>query len=358
MHSRLAAVLRLVPLGLLACAASVRAAEARFPFVIPGDDATATVTSLAALSPRPAGADGFVRIRDTHFFTDAGRLRFWGINTCFAGNFPAHADAEKVAAHLAKLGLNAVRMHHHDTSPAPRGILGTRRRRPPHPRAPRNWSEGLLPQRNSTATASTRISISTSAASSPPRKVSAARASRTPRGTTNICSTSRRRPKPRLKEFCRDYLLHQKSLSPTPPRRRPRHRADRDHQRKLVQQIRARHRRRVPRAAPRRIQTAVERVARPALRRHRHPAKARGAPATNRSARPSPIRGGVANRPRVRGASSKPRPPCAPRPSGSPAREAISRPPPRAAGHVRPDLMAQEIQFPNTEDASPARSTR
>jgi hypothetical protein len=124
MHSRLAAVFRLVPIGLLAYAASAGAADERFPFVIPGDDATATVTSLAALSPRPAGADGFVRIRDTHFFTDAGRLRFWGINTCFAGNFPAHADAEKVAAHFAKLGLNAVRMHHHDTSPAPRGIWG------------------------------------------------------------------------------------------------------------------------------------------------------------------------------------------------------------------------------------------
>ncbi|MBI5769231.1 MAG: hypothetical protein HZA93_15665 [Verrucomicrobia bacterium] len=105
-------------------AVMTRAADERFPFVIPGDDASPSVTNMAALSPRAAGADGFVRIRDGHFFTDAGRLRFWGVNTCFGANFPEHADAEKVAAHLAKLGINAARMHHHDTSPAPRGIWG------------------------------------------------------------------------------------------------------------------------------------------------------------------------------------------------------------------------------------------
>ncbi len=124
MPTLLARILRLAPVSLVSCAVAASAADVRFPFVIPGDDTSATATNLAGLSPRPAGADGFVRIRDTHFFTDAGRLKFWGVNTCFAGNFPEHADAEKVAAHLAKLGLNAVRMHHHDTSPAPRGIWG------------------------------------------------------------------------------------------------------------------------------------------------------------------------------------------------------------------------------------------
>ena len=124
MHPRFAVALRLAQVGLLSCAGWGGAADDRFPFVIPGDDASATVTSMAGLSPHPAGADGFVHIRAAHFFTDAGRLRLWGVNTCFAGNFPEHADAEKVAAHLAKLGLNAVRMHHHDTNAAPRGIWG------------------------------------------------------------------------------------------------------------------------------------------------------------------------------------------------------------------------------------------
>lgn len=94
----------------------------RFAFVIPGDDASPGATDFSWLSAGPAGAEGFVRIRDGHFHTDAGRIRFWGVNTCFGANFPERADAEKVSAHLAKLGVNAVRIHHHDTSPAPRGI--------------------------------------------------------------------------------------------------------------------------------------------------------------------------------------------------------------------------------------------
>ena len=108
---------------LLAAPAAARGSE-RFPFPIPGDDASPSVTDLSSLSPAPAGAAGFVRIRDGHFATDAGRLKIWGVNTCFGGNFPAREDAEKVAAHLAKLGVNGIRMHHHDTAAAPRGVWG------------------------------------------------------------------------------------------------------------------------------------------------------------------------------------------------------------------------------------------
>ncbi len=108
-------------LGLLG---GVLTAGERFPFVIPGDDAAPSFTDFTPLNRRPAGADGFVRIQEGHFATDAGRLRFWGVNLCFGANFPTHAEAEKVAAHLAKLGVNAVRLHHHDTAPAPRGVLG------------------------------------------------------------------------------------------------------------------------------------------------------------------------------------------------------------------------------------------
>jgi len=100
------------------------AAAERFPFVVPGDDATASATDFSGLSPKAAGADGFVRIQDGHFFTGPSRLRIWGVNLCFGANFPTHEDAEKVAAHLAKLGVNGVRMHHHDTAAAPRGVWG------------------------------------------------------------------------------------------------------------------------------------------------------------------------------------------------------------------------------------------
>lgn len=103
-------------------AGSAVAAE-RFPFVIPGDDASQSATDFSALNGKAAGADGFVRIKDGHFVTDAGRLRIWGVNTCFGANFPSHAEADAAAAHMAKLGINAVRMHHHETGTPPRGLL-------------------------------------------------------------------------------------------------------------------------------------------------------------------------------------------------------------------------------------------
>ncbi len=99
----------------------------RFPFVIPGDDAEKTATDFSWLNAKPAGAGGFVTIRDGHFFEGGERLRIWGVNFCFSADFPAHADADKVAAHLAKLGINAIRFHHHESSPAPRGILAAAR---------------------------------------------------------------------------------------------------------------------------------------------------------------------------------------------------------------------------------------
>ena len=96
----------------------------RFPFVVPGEDATGSATDFSGLSGKPAGADGFVHIQDGHFFAGSNRLRIWGVNLCFGADFPSHADAERVSAHLAKLGINGVRMHHHDTAAAPRGVWG------------------------------------------------------------------------------------------------------------------------------------------------------------------------------------------------------------------------------------------
>ena len=125
---KLKSVVRLVrnlSAGLVCCLGlGVGSGADRFPFVVPGDDATPSATDFSQLSPKPAGADGFVRIKDGHFVTDSGRLKIWGVNTCFGANFPSHEEAEKVAAHLAKLGVNGVRMHHHETAPSPRGVLG------------------------------------------------------------------------------------------------------------------------------------------------------------------------------------------------------------------------------------------
>jgi hypothetical protein len=86
------------------------------PFVLPWDDATPSVTNVSAWLDKPAGARGFVTVRDSHLYTGDRRLRFIGANITSGAAFPEHADAEKVAARLAKFGINAVRFHHMDAT--------------------------------------------------------------------------------------------------------------------------------------------------------------------------------------------------------------------------------------------------
>ncbi len=99
-----------------------RAAEL-FPFVLPWDDASASITDLSSWNERPAGKNGFVTVRDGHLFANGKRWRIFGVNLAFGGNFPTNADAEKVAARMAKFGINCVRFHHMDMQKAPGGIF-------------------------------------------------------------------------------------------------------------------------------------------------------------------------------------------------------------------------------------------
>jgi len=111
----------LVLLALLVC---VRANAADlFPFVLPWDDATDSIANLSTTLDKPAGARGFVTARDGHLYAGDKRIRFFGANICFGAAFPEHADADKIAARMAKFGINCVRFHHMDTSVTPRGIL-------------------------------------------------------------------------------------------------------------------------------------------------------------------------------------------------------------------------------------------
>lgn len=113
--------------ALVALPALTRAADL-FPFVLPWDDATPGITNISHLLEKPAGLHGFVKAKDGHLFAGDKRIRFFGVNMAFGGNFPTHADAEKVAARMAKFGINCVRFHHMDTSTAPSGILQKDRR--------------------------------------------------------------------------------------------------------------------------------------------------------------------------------------------------------------------------------------
>ena len=94
-----------------------------FEFVVPGLDASQTPVDMSFLNRNPAGDSGFVQVEGSHFVDGAGeRLRFLGTNLTFGKAFPPKDVAEKLAAHMRKLGINVVRFHHMDNSPAPRGI--------------------------------------------------------------------------------------------------------------------------------------------------------------------------------------------------------------------------------------------
>ncbi len=94
-----------------------------FPFVIPGNDAKATITSRASLVGEAIKPDGdLVTVRGSHFYRGAKRIRFWGMNLCFGANLPTHEEADQLAPHFAKLGINAIRFHHMDMQNAPNGI--------------------------------------------------------------------------------------------------------------------------------------------------------------------------------------------------------------------------------------------
>ncbi len=85
-----------------------------FPFVI-SYDGPENASSVAHLLDAPAGKHGFVRVRDGHFCTDAGPIRFHATNLTGPANFPAHEVADKLAARLARFGINCVRLHFMDT---------------------------------------------------------------------------------------------------------------------------------------------------------------------------------------------------------------------------------------------------
>ena len=117
-----------------------------FPFTIPWDDASDTVLSASDLLVDYTGQDpatvidarGHVRAGpDGHFYFEntVRRARFWGTNLWGSAAFPPSPDyppgpgefddvhaAEKLAARLAKLGFNAIRLHGIDGWSRPDGI--------------------------------------------------------------------------------------------------------------------------------------------------------------------------------------------------------------------------------------------
>jgi hypothetical protein len=87
-----------------------------FPFSISSLDGSSSPIDLSWLNEKPAGASGFLRAEGEHLVDGKGnKVRLFGTNFCFGANFPEGDMAAKIAAHLAKNGVNVVRLHHMDS---------------------------------------------------------------------------------------------------------------------------------------------------------------------------------------------------------------------------------------------------
>ena len=84
-----------------------------FPFLISYEPLTGAA-DMSGLLDAPAGKHGRVRVANGHFATDKGRIRFNAVNLTGPANFPSHRYAERMAARLASLGVNCVRLHFMD----------------------------------------------------------------------------------------------------------------------------------------------------------------------------------------------------------------------------------------------------
>ena len=121
-------VKRLVAAVLAAVGTCAVADDGMFPFV-PSYDAPENVVNMRHLLDAPAGKHGRIRVKDGRFVNDKGRVRLHATNLTGPANFPTHAEADRLAARLARFGINCVRLHYFDSSygtfmlPHEQGIL-------------------------------------------------------------------------------------------------------------------------------------------------------------------------------------------------------------------------------------------
>ena len=152
--------IRMVTMAAAAAFAALGAAAGEpaplFPFVI-SYDSPENAANVSRWLDAPAGRHGRVRVAGGHFVTDAGRIRFHATNLTGPANFPTHAEADRLAARLARFGLNCVRLHYFDADygnfmePAEPGIIArdfaTRRRLDPERRDRQDYLVAALKKR-------------------------------------------------------------------------------------------------------------------------------------------------------------------------------------------------------------------
>jgi hypothetical protein len=87
-----------------------------FNFPMVWDDALANTLDVSSLNPAPISEKQRLSIKNGGKFYDktGRRVRFVGVNITAGDAFPTNANADKIAAHLHKMGVNLVRFHHMD----------------------------------------------------------------------------------------------------------------------------------------------------------------------------------------------------------------------------------------------------
>jgi hypothetical protein len=97
----------------LASAPAAPPGDGWFPFPLsPTAALDGHAMDLTALNEIPAGKSGPISVVGEHFVDGAGRpIRLFGTNLVADGCFPTKEDAPKLAAHLAAVGHNIVRLH-------------------------------------------------------------------------------------------------------------------------------------------------------------------------------------------------------------------------------------------------------
>ena len=91
--------------------------ETTFPFVIEKgapDNITNVQTWNDGAHPCSVGLGEFLRAERGELLNGSKKTRLLGTNLCFGANFPSREKAERLAATLARFGINAVRLHHMD----------------------------------------------------------------------------------------------------------------------------------------------------------------------------------------------------------------------------------------------------
>ena len=75
--------------------------------------------SSMGLHDAPAGKNGHVIARSDGTFAFEKKpdtpARFYGVNLCFSAHYITHEQSDRLAERLARLGYNAVRVHHHES---------------------------------------------------------------------------------------------------------------------------------------------------------------------------------------------------------------------------------------------------